>query len=732
MSMRFKGGIMSATAPTPVQSLYPVQPGAWSLQNQGQAVVAKTWPYGNDIAGFFSGQTSQSINDNNMYSSFTDAGGFTYVGSKSVVSGATYPSIIKFGPAGNVIMIIRIGTGAAGTPAVLVDSQGNIYAFYDSTRFVKYNASGTALFSKTFAANSSFEWYALTIDSSDNIYAAIKTRVSTRYVYEIGKFDTSMNVTWKSVLYSSFGSGSDANSVYQGIAVDSSGNVYSAAADISGSTRYGVLYKLNSSGVFQSAIRLNNESFLNTVAVDGSDNVYVSGYDYTTSLGFVAMYNSSLVQQWCKDFGFGSGVYNFIRNPQNTTSIIGMVPLVTGSSSNNYVDRSVVFSVDSTGAIVWANSISSPNKSSATGSSQGIIYAAAYKNNIGLSANATVFPVIVSANSGGGNPITASIGILPFNGKGASTTTVYMNSDPRLIVYATTSTTSANFTAASTSVTLSTVGSGTLTSTATSITGSLITAAYTASLWANSAPAYGSSIYATPGTYTWICPTGVTSVSVLCVGPGGGTQTSASGAGGGLGYKNNYSVTAGSSYTVVVGQQNTSDSYFVNTTTVRGARGGATTGGTYVGDGGGAGGNTSNNGGGGAGGYTAAGGASTTNTGTASTGGGGGGGGLYDSGGGAPGNGGGGVGIYGLGSNGSTYGGGGSRGSNGTAGSQTYDSCSGTYSGNAGRGGTFGGGAGGYNSGAGSFTAGWGGGGVVRIVWPGATRQFPSTNVSTN
>lgn len=77
-------------------------------------------------------------------------------------------------------------------------------------------------------------------------------------------------------------------------------------------------------------------------------------------------------------------------------------------------------------------------------------------------------------------------------------------------------------------------------------------------------------------------------------------------------------------------------------------------------------------------------------------------------------------------------GGGGSGGSNGVAFTNDYDSCSGTYYGRAGRGGTFGGGAGGYSAGGGAYNTGWGGGGVVRIVWPGATRQFPSTNVSTN
>jgi hypothetical protein len=60
-----------------------------------------------------------------------------------------------------------------------------------------------------------------------------------------------------------------------------------------------------------------------------------------------------------------------------------------------------------------------------------------------------------------------------------------------------------------------------------------------------------------PGTYQWTCPTGVTKVSVVCIG-GGGTVTPLAGsvtggAGGALAYKNNITVVPGTQYTVVVG-----------------------------------------------------------------------------------------------------------------------------------------------------------------------------------
>ena len=70
----------------------------------------------------------------------------------------------------------------------------------------------------------------------------------------------------------------------------------------------------------------------------------------------------------------------------------------------------------------------------------------------------------------------------------------------------------------------------------------------------------GEASYTTPGTYTWTCPAGVTSVSVVCIGGGasgaGGLNApnrAQGGAGGGLIYGNNISVTPGVNYTILVG-----------------------------------------------------------------------------------------------------------------------------------------------------------------------------------
>jgi hypothetical protein len=257
--------------------------------------------------------------------------------------------------------------------------------------------------------------------------------------------------------------------------------------------------------------------------------------------------------------------------------------------------------------------------------------------------------------------------------------------------------------------------------------------------------------FTTPGTYSWLCPSGVTSVCVVCIGGGGGGiryQSSwvggsmAGGGGGGLGWRNNIAVTPGTSYTVVVGAGGVAgtygvsggaggQSYFINASTVAGNGGGGgvyytnISGGTYAGQGGGNGGNvplTDNvvtPGGGGAGGYAGNGGRGGGNNANyypaSGVGGGGAGGGNSTSG--FHGYGGGGTGIYGQGANGvANNNGGGGGGSGGGAGS-AVDAVR--------TGGLYGGGGGGqcFNT----VSGGDGGGGAVRIIW-GAGRAFPSTN----
>ena len=303
----------------------------------------------------------------------------------------------------------------------------------------------------------------------------------------------------------------------------------------------------------------------------------------------------------------------------------------------------------------------------------------------------------------------------------------------------------------------------------------------------------GQALYGTNygvGTFSWVAPLGVETVSVVAVGGGANgpksyNSSASGGSGAGLGWKNNIPVVPGQTYTVFVGNKGTnhsysssglngSASYFISTATVCGKGGnhfstGVTSGpnqngygGGYVGDGGGAGGNTSSNyqAGSGAGGYTGKGADTNSNN---AAGGGAGSGGQYSSTYGY--SSGGGVGLLGQGSNGPSMASpwqpsGGSYGaglpgswngpgsgvpsfystdytSNAAALTQAGGGCRGMYGenpwsssgedGNSGlQGGTYGGGGGGQGDGW-PGSGGPGGQGGVRIIW-GPGRAFPATS----
>ena len=259
---------------------------------------------------------------------------------------------------------------------------------------------------------------------------------------------------------------------------------------------------------------------------------------------------------------------------------------------------------------------------------------------------------------------------------------------------------------------------------------------------------------------TWTVPANVYSISVVAVGRGDGAQAMGACAAAGLAYANDIPVTPGATLTYTTyaaafaGGSSTSGQSTLSgpasgsqaAWTVNGpsAHHGTATAGHFTGNPGssrngqkgggyvsyqtGWGGAYSMAGGAGAAGYSGDGGTGVLiNQGGSGAGGGGGAGGGESIWGGSGdyAGGGGGVGLLGEGSSGTGggmggYGGiGGSGGSDGTTGTGSPDQ--------PGNGGNYGGGGGGYKSG---LTASAGGGGGIRIIYPGHERQYPSTRTA--
>ena len=420
------------------------------------------------------------------------------------------------------------------------------------------------------------------------------------------------------------------------------------------------------------------------------------------------------------------------------------------------------------------------NISGATSSTY-VLVAADVGNTIRCVVTATNAVSAVSANSNSTAAVSAAvpgaptIGTATISGITASVpfTAPASNGGATITTYTATSTPS------SITGTLSQAGSGTVTVSGLN-PGTSYTFTVTATNSAGTGPASaasnsvtavapaGQSAYASPGTFSFTVPAGVTSIAVVCVGASAGAGDASvggsSGAGAGLSYVNNIATTPGETLTVQVGQGTAYAQYtgtnialnrfsFLNrsSTTLASAICRINSGnlnvdsyfyeGGYPGVGTGGTGGGGPFGGGGAGGYAGNGGSGNSGSGTGQAGAGGGGGGgaglgLYYAGCcqefGTGYGGGGGVGILGEGSSGaggtvtnngasnatSNGGGGGSGGSSGGRSG---------VNGNGGNGGSYGGGGGSkYN-----FNGGAGNSGAVRIIWAGGsgiTREFPSTN----
>jgi len=264
------------------------------------------------------------------------------------------------------------GISAQGTYSGLSDGWWGLGP--NNVVLVKYNSSGAALWARTVSAGSDRSCFnTVAVDSTDNVYAAGYQDGTGTYTYGAGvsvqgingqnvvlvKYNSSGVAQWARTVNSG-----DRGSVFNAVAVDSTGNVYAAGCQYdTGTYTYGtgvsaqgtnfyenvVLVKYNSSGVAQWARTVSSgdsrSSEFNAVAVDSTGNVYASGY-----------------QTYTGTYTYGTGV-----SAQGTSSV------------NNVV----LVKYNSNGAALWARTVSTGSNVSIFNSvavdSSGNVYAAGYQ-----------------------------------------------------------------------------------------------------------------------------------------------------------------------------------------------------------------------------------------------------------------------------------------------------------------------------------------------------------------
>ena len=211
------------------------------------------------------------------------------------------------------------GTGSDYGQAIAVDSSGNVYvtgytasqgAGGNDALITKYDTSGTIQWQRSLGGSGTERGQGIAVDSSGNVYVTgyITSQGAGGNDAIIAKYNTSGTIQWQRIL------GGASSEIGYGIAVDSSGNVYVAGSTASQGAggNDAIIAKYNTSGTIQWQRSLGGagDDVFYGIAVDGSGNLYVTGLTNSQGAGgndaLITKYDTSGTIQWQRSLG-GSG-----------------------------------------------------------------------------------------------------------------------------------------------------------------------------------------------------------------------------------------------------------------------------------------------------------------------------------------------------------------------------------------------------------------------------------------
>ncbi|MBK8552297.1 MAG: SBBP repeat-containing protein [Ignavibacteria bacterium] len=228
------------------------------------------------------------------------------------------------------------GDGYDAAVSISSDGSGNVYVtggsdggFGVSTDYatIKYNSDGIQQWAARYNGTGNGTDFAssICIDGSENIYVTGGSDGGTGSLYDYAtiKYNSSGEQQWAA----RYNGPENLIDIASSIFVDDNGNVYVTGSDSGGVNSSFTTIKYNSSGEPE-WVKIYNNAAGNSIAVDSSGNAYVTGvsrvketdYDYLT-----IKYNSDGIQQWDE-------IYN---GPGNSTDIANSIAL--DASGNVYV-----------------------------------------------------------------------------------------------------------------------------------------------------------------------------------------------------------------------------------------------------------------------------------------------------------------------------------------------------------------------------------------------------------
>jgi uncharacterized delta-60 repeat protein len=279
---------------------------------------------------------------------------------------------------------------------IAVDASGNVYvtgytqssgAGDADVLIAKYNSSGTIQWQRTLGGAGNDQGYGIAVDGSGNVYITGYTASSGAGGQDvlIAKYDTSGTIQWQRTL------GGASNDYGYGIAVDGSGNVYVTGYTASSGAGDGdfLIAKYDTSGAIQWQRTLGGagSDFGFGIAVDGSGNVYITGITNSSGAGnydvLIAKYDTSGTIQWQRTLGGVNidGGYGIAVDSSGNVYITG----ATLSSGAGDYDALIV-KYNTSGTIQWQRTLGGVNADVGQGiavDGSGNVYITRYTNSSG-------------------------------------------------------------------------------------------------------------------------------------------------------------------------------------------------------------------------------------------------------------------------------------------------------------------------------------------------------------
>jgi uncharacterized delta-60 repeat protein len=303
-----------------------------------------------------------------------DGSGNVYVtGQSTDSSDVSDYATIKYSSAGVPLWTNRFN-GTANRydkpTALAVDGSGNAYVtgysytgyYYRDYATIKYSSAGVPLWTNRFngTGNASDTATALAVDGGGNVYVTgYSTGSGANEDYATIKYSSAGVPLWTSRFN---GAGNDDDEA-TALAVDSNGDVYVTgwSAPVNGSLLYDyATIKYSSAGVLLWTKRFNGAGNLDdeatALAVDGSGNVYVTGY----STGSGGNYDYATIKYSTVGVPLWTNLFNGVGNGDDEPTALAVDSdgnvYVTGytTATNAYTDYATI-KYSSAGVPVWTN-----------------------------------------------------------------------------------------------------------------------------------------------------------------------------------------------------------------------------------------------------------------------------------------------------------------------------------------------------------------------------------------